>query len=628
MENRINNIGKLESCVQKYLGEENYELASKWYSLALSPRWDYVVFMVRRAYLLALIMEEIDGQSMESKSGACFLTDSSFCSRSRELAEIYRNTHCFPSILVCDDALSHGRNVNSFLESMEDGVLEILKETDAEYFDEDLIRTRFAHAVTILVMAKTNTQLLLFDRYAMSLYSFQNRSIAQLHDLSCRLSTLISHSGLANASYIFSERIARRRFEACEGYGFKKTVYQNVAEYTHIEYVRVQDKIKAVFTLRAIPDRHNPREYRVIPFIFMPNLGPEETDSLWHVLQGRLRNSMGNGGDEFVAHLERLKDLEGMRNFNEWITLILSQVLLKDFNRKYDIVVGKEQFRKQLHSLARNYDVTGLKNTEKYLKRALTEIDLDKEELENIIVRCVKEEKEICQISHKNCVSAQEMADRLEDYWYNIAISEEKAIRGALRRLYNESAEYLRRRVRGCASTLGELFGGCDENGIDWGFSFFLQMMDAGIIGVSSYTARNSRVEGFEQFVKAGEMSLLLYPLRMMEYIPLLIEIHQLCSKLEWDWQEEAAEYCKSVYSGMSTRETGRVKEFIDKLKAGGQSPEEWDINYDNRVQYLNADAEERENHIRQIGALLDFRVKRNRHLRNFENYKNEVIFG
>ncbi len=629
MKSEYSNISKLESCAQKYLGEENFELANKWYYRAMSPDWDYVVFIVRRAYLLALIMEEIDGQSMESRSEACFLTDSSFYSRCWELAEIYRDTHCFPKILVCEDALSHGRSINNFLECMEDGILKILNETGLdEYYNEGVVRARFARSVTISVLAKANEQLLLFDRYAMRLRSCSSCSITVLHDLSCRLSTLVSYSGLANASYVFSECISRNKFETCMEYGFTKTVYQNVVEYAHIEYVHMDDMVKAVFTLRAIPDQHNSGGYRLIPFVFMPNLGTEETNRLWRILKDILRDSMGNDGDEFVTHLDCLEELDGMRTFNEWVTLIFSHVLLKDFNQKYGIALRGKKFQKQLRALARNYNVIGLEETEIYLKKILSGINLDIDGMEDIIVRCIKEEKKICGIANKSCDSMQRMADTLEDYWYNVALNEEKRIRDALKRLYNESAGYLRRRVRGCAFTLEELLDGYDENSMDWGFSYFLQMMDAGIIGVSSYTARNIKVVGFAQFVKAGEMSLLLYPMRMMEYIPLLIEIRQLCAKFEWDWQEEVREYCRSSYSKMGTKQARKMEEFVSKLDESGQCPEEWDIYYDNRVQFLNADAGKRDNQILQIGALLDLKVKRNRHLRNFENYKNEVIFG
>ena len=41
-----------EEIVRNYLKDEGFELAEKWYLYTLQPEWDYVIFMVRRAYLM------------------------------------------------------------------------------------------------------------------------------------------------------------------------------------------------------------------------------------------------------------------------------------------------------------------------------------------------------------------------------------------------------------------------------------------------------------------------------------------------------------------------------------------------------------------------------------------------
>ena len=72
-----------EIIVRNYLGDKGFELAEKWYLYTLQPEWDYVVFMVRRAYLAAQIMETVTGRQMK-ESAAFFLTDAAFFCTLRE----------------------------------------------------------------------------------------------------------------------------------------------------------------------------------------------------------------------------------------------------------------------------------------------------------------------------------------------------------------------------------------------------------------------------------------------------------------------------------------------------------------------------------------------------------------
>ena len=104
-----------EEIVITYLDDDNFSLAKEWYEYTLKPDWDFVVFIVRRAYLVAQIVSQIIRKKMEEESKALFLTDAAILSRSRELALFYLQHHRLPNILICEDCLVHGRNINFFL---------------------------------------------------------------------------------------------------------------------------------------------------------------------------------------------------------------------------------------------------------------------------------------------------------------------------------------------------------------------------------------------------------------------------------------------------------------------------------------------------------------------------------
>lgn len=74
-----------EEIVRNYLKDEGFELAEKWYLYTLQPEWDYVIFMIRRAYLMGQILEEVTGRQMK-ESAAVFLTDAAFFARYEKIA--------------------------------------------------------------------------------------------------------------------------------------------------------------------------------------------------------------------------------------------------------------------------------------------------------------------------------------------------------------------------------------------------------------------------------------------------------------------------------------------------------------------------------------------------------------
>lgn len=622
----------LKKSTKFYLGDNNFKLAEKWYFYTLEEGWEYVVFVVRRAYLMALIMERITGRKIETNSKAIFLTDGALYSRCQELTKFYIEHGSFPRILLCEDVLLHGRNINYFLETMENRILEILKSQNREVpVDEEEVRDKFSQAVKIHVLVKIDERLLLLNRYVMKTHICSTQSDTETHDFTNRISTLVSNSGLANASYIFSELITKEEFDRCQSYGFLTTIYKNITEYAHIETISVREEIKAVFTLRIIPNPLNNREYRVIPFVFIPNLGTEETEWLWEELKGRLRDNAVTNCEKFIRDLDSLEEISGKRTFNEWITLMMSQVILNDFNQRYNIHVRKtKEYSEQIRIIARNYNITNLDETENHLDQIVNAEYLNKQSLISLITSSMKEERKICRIGNVySFSSANEIKYKIENYWYTTALNEEKEARQALKRPYYEAVDTSTRKVRGCGFTLAEIFDQCDEKSVKLGFAYLLQMMDAGIIGVSSYTSKYIMVVGFAQFVKAGEASLLIYPLRLKEYIPLLTRIQSFCSRMDLDWREQTKIYCKCVaYSHMDEETIKNISKFVDQLSDGLQTPKEWDINYDNDVEYVKKEMAPEEKESSQMNKRINSKMKSLKQVEYFEEYLNEIVFA
>lgn len=146
------------------MGEEVFKEIQQWYKETKESNVRYVVYVVRRCYMLALIMEHITGNKMEDSEEREFMTDASFFLRCNELSEYYRKYRCFPKILLCDDILIHGRNINHFLKSLEERLFEMLTE-----YEEGEIQAALVAAIKIHVYARSEDSLLLLGRYELSL---------------------------------------------------------------------------------------------------------------------------------------------------------------------------------------------------------------------------------------------------------------------------------------------------------------------------------------------------------------------------------------------------------------------------------------------------------------------------
>jgi len=81
------------------LGRELFDdLMENWYEKAVSGGWRYVVFVVRRSYILALILERFSNKKMTSDSSTTFLTDSSIVRYCDEIADFYEE-HGFIKVI-------------------------------------------------------------------------------------------------------------------------------------------------------------------------------------------------------------------------------------------------------------------------------------------------------------------------------------------------------------------------------------------------------------------------------------------------------------------------------------------------------------------------------------------------
>ena len=470
------------------MGEEISTEMQKWYEETIQSNARYVVYIVRRCYMLALIMEHITGIKMKDSKEREFLTDASFFLRCEELANYYRKYGQFPKILLCDDILIHGRNINHFLKSLEDELCELLTE-----YEKEEIQIELAAAIKIHVYVRSDKRLLLLGRYEFSLKYIRKEQAAFWRRVSSNISTLILRADMANACYVFSESIPEAvYYEIDSNKGWHKTVFQNTMESVFVSYGIDDSLLKAIYTIRLIKAQKS-EDYRVVPFVFLPNLSEKETESVKNEIFVQLRND--TRWEKIESYINSLNQINGKRLFNEWLTLLMSQSFLNAFNKEYGISLElmEEEYIAERTKLLRNYNAYGKDITLEILDFTLTQNVLSIHDINKILIKNINEhfimELDSSEAKDENIEKAT-IRDKMEKYFYQNAIIEETSAFELTQISYVPTKRRSMRRVRGCGFTLAalaELNGCCSKSEMNYLLAYFLQMIDAGVLAISSY---------------------------------------------------------------------------------------------------------------------------------------------
>lgn len=583
---------------QVILGGDALDDIIEWYLHIVSKRPSYVVFVVRRCYMLALIMEKITGIRMEDKGETVYMTDAAFSLQCHQLADYYLRYQMFPSILLVDDILIHGRNLNKLIYKMEQQVCRcILQAADSEKerkvwlfgCDEEDIKAAFMDAVVIDVYTCAQGGLLLWERYKRKLMYRRKMKPRDWRQLSSDISTMILCSNVTNASYIFTEYLSEDEFDRInsdlEAHGFLSTVYQNTREYTRTRYLVKGDRIKVAYTLRII-ENSLCDGYRVAPYVFLPSLSHEESMRLQDAVLKKVKQMEG-----CRRWLKEMTEQGGSRSFNEIYTLIFSHVLLQEFNKEFHIQrdINSPDWAAEIEKLARNYYfIIGQRDKCKYLKVILQKELFTGRELDSLFEDCISNGQYFAcynQIDEPLEPGFDKKMFRIEEeYFYKKGYEAEKDAcqlsrqpyipnEGRLSTIQLKEAEWEIRDLQEYSKIYS-------LNKIQYMLACFFQLTDAGIIGIVSNVMQSFKGINYSQYVKYGEQAMLIRPLQLYEYIPMLSMMQRKSMQWGWDLTEAFDRFINSPFSDMDRNTAEELREFIKKLEGIEQKPDDWNGNY------------------------------------------------
>ena len=619
-----------EEIVRNYLKDEGFELAEKWYLYTLQPEWDYVIFMIRRAYLMGQILEEVTGRQMK-ESAAVFLTDAAFFARYEKIARFYVTYHRLPNILLCEDTVVHGRSIEDCLDRISKAIWTEVQRQATQGLEEDEFQNEFVKAVHIHVITKAATGLLLSAKYMMKVHSCTVQNLQDLHELSYGISKLILHSGKANAAYVYSQTVTENQYDM-----FRKiskqddefsysTASSDIKEYSIVKFVTKKKLVKSILTLRFLPV--NDVGYRMIPFIFMPSLSNEETDALWSASVQKLATYIEdeNVNRDYVEFLDRLADVGLKRSYNEWLTLVLSLWWMIKLQLRFGMKREDVDDRDEIRILAYNYNLTDADRTESILREVVTAIwklaANDKEpDVSEVITECIDPDNYMMldQVEDQmEELDKDRIVRELENYWIDVTKRNEHEAYNAMNIPRFAFEGKVKRAIQQCDDVLRKLTEGDCLRKAGYIIAQFQQMMDQGIIGIYSFIKREGTESFFMQYVKPGEMSLTIYPKRMRDYISVFSRIYEYCEYWELDWKKVIVDFCNDADSGIPEDDRGEIQDFIAYLEECGQDPQQWDIHFN--IGEMNDNGE-----VREVNQEIERAVHSYHYWKRFEKYINQ----
>lgn len=597
------------------MGQDYVDKLDIWYNQILESNARYIVFLEPKCYDLVLYMEDINDKKLKDDNHKEYLTAESFLTRCDELAIYYHKNGRFPHILLCEDFLIYGININHFLEFLKDNLCKLLIEKHQSEIESSL-----SAAIKIFTVTKFSPDILL-GLYELNVkyikkvdMGLDGRECNKCVNLSSELLSRL-YNNYNTYTQIVSDDIYNQIYNSEE---WKKTIYFNIKEYSKFEYVKNINQVKVIYSMRL---REFKNESRLIPYVFLPNMDANETLNI----KNKIFNILSK--DKRWVNIEKEMEILSDENiFYEWLILLISHIFLKQFNidNKCNIENNEEDYNDQVIKLMRNYNKFGVDKTVEIIDFTLKQEVLNFKDLNSILLSDIKEHY-ILDIDEKkgsiNETRKEEIKQKIENYLYNNAVVDEKIGTELLSTCYVPSERRSLRRIRGCNYTLRELNEGYSKEETEYMMAYFLQMLDSYLFSISSYPSKDMNVLGFSQFVKVNRQSLILYPLSVYQYIPLISRIERICKLNRLSIESEIRDFFNSGQSTISKSEQLKILKFSKELLKVCQKAENWNFNC---LRYLSYDSELIDDDTRRK-ILVEFMDKQEQYVDEYKLYNNKV---
>ncbi len=204
---------------ESVLHDSDYHGFHSFFNEVWASKHNFIVIFARRCYALNNVFLRILFDEKERKKKAeRIITQNALMLYADEFANVYKKTGTFPSILLVDDIMLHGRGVATLLYNFEELIWDsltkysdpsrqqsvssaqsVFAENDRYYVHQKLIA-----AVNISIYAMNKAPTLMDESFIRCIKYVKQQRSTDLKDLSLRISTFLQSANEPNTSYRYS----------------------------------------------------------------------------------------------------------------------------------------------------------------------------------------------------------------------------------------------------------------------------------------------------------------------------------------------------------------------------------------------------------------------------------------
>ena len=539
-------ISDLELYSRSVLGEEYYKMVGRFYDSIVQSRAQYRVVLTRKCFNLLNIYHWCRKKTHpddNTEFSSLFYSDNTLIAKIPDIAMDYILFNKIPDITIISDILIHGRSVNALIDDFIKKLTDYLQLNGIDMTFEE-VKNDVLCFLKIKIMVQNDKPLLMNRQYIQHIELLDGTGsvweAVKWHDLSLKISRLISENVFSNTSYALSmfEVDEKDIAERVGNLGFVRSEWQRRG--TRDVWVKPLNRhdgsITALYTIRLNQNSID-NKYSAVPFVIMSDFDLSASDVIYEKL-GLIK--------------------QGTLGFSKLIPVILSYDLLLLILDGYNGTVKID--KDKIFSGAGNGTNFRFEFMD-MVKR--TKPFLSWEELNKLILDATANSAPLMNADTGGSLSVDEL----------IAAEGEQLEKEA----YLEYSCQKQKECKVCHKPLNVLFSMVDtssEEKLAESVGDILRLTDTGSLALSSQQSENEN-EIISCVYRAGEQSQFIHPKKYMEQLPVLCEIERDCMGNIDDMLKRV----RAMY-GENEILCSALCDYIITLYSSGQLLSDWDINY------------------------------------------------
>jgi hypothetical protein len=539
-------ISDLELYSRSVLGEEYYKMVGRFYDSIVQSRAQYRVVLTRKCFNLLNIYHWCRKKTHpddNTEFSSLFYSDNTLIAKIPDIAMDYILFNKIPDITIISDILIHGRSVNALIDDFIKKLTDYLQLNGIDMTFEE-VKNDVLCFLKIKIMVQNDKPLLMNRQYIQHIELLDGTGsvweAVKWHDLSLKISRLISENVFSNTSYALSmfEVDEKDIAERVGNLGFVRSEWQRRG--TRDVWVKPlyhhDGSITALYTIRLNQNSID-NKYSAVPFVIMSDFDLSASDVIYEKL-GLIK--------------------QGTLGFSKLIPVILSYDLLLLILDGYNGTVKID--KDKIFSGAGNGTNFRFEFMD-MVKR--TKPFLSWEELNKLILDATANSAPLMNADTGGSLSVDEL----------IAAEGEQLEKEA----YLEYSCQKQKECKVCHKPLNVLFSMVDtssEEKLAESVGDILRLTDTGSLALSSQQSENEN-EIISCVYRAGEQSQFIHPKKYMEQLPVLCEIERDCMGNIDDMLKRV----RAMY-GENEILCSALCDYIITLYSSGQLLSDWDINY------------------------------------------------